>query len=303
MSMAQPDIRIILDVRNSVGESIIWSPREQALYWVDIVGCAIHRLDPQSGMHEQWPTPELPTSIGLRRDGGFVVGLRQRIALWSPGGAFTTLAVPEPDRPGNRLNEGVVAPDGSFWVGTMQDNIGPDGEPQSAPDSTGYLYRITPDGTVSRLSDQAFGITNTMIWTDDDSFVTADTIRNTLFQFRYDKAAHRLTDGQTLPLAIERGLPDGSARDAGGTIYNCRVAGGAALAAINPDRANASYIDLPCLSPTSCTFGGPDLSTLYITSARFGMSDEQLASRPSEGAVLAIDDLPVSGLPANLFGP
>src|SRR5690348_7228737 len=107
----------ILRADDVVGESLVWSPDERALYWVDIVGSRIHRLEPATGAHRIWPTREYPTSIGLRQGGGFVVGLRQRVTLWEPDGPFETLAVPEPDLPGNRLNEGCVAPDGSFWVG------------------------------------------------------------------------------------------------------------------------------------------------------------------------------------------
>src|SRR5579872_2480676 len=96
--------RLVLDCKDGVGESIVWSTAEAALYWVDILGSRIHRLEPDSGRHDVWPTPELPTSIGLTADGGFIVGLRRRVTRWRPGGTFNTLAVPEPDLPGNRLN-------------------------------------------------------------------------------------------------------------------------------------------------------------------------------------------------------
>ena len=81
--------------------------------------------------HEVWPAPDFPTSIGLRADGGAIVGLRDRVALWDYGGEFRTLAIIEPDLPDNRLNEGRVGPDGAFWVGTMQNNLHPDGAPKS----------------------------------------------------------------------------------------------------------------------------------------------------------------------------
>jgi sugar lactone lactonase YvrE len=291
---------IVLEARNIVGESIIWSPAEQALYWVDIVGSAIHRLDPATGAHRQWATPELPTSIGLRRDGGFIVGLRQRVVLWSPDGAFETLAVPEPDLPGNRLNEGVVAPDGSFWVGTMQDNIGADGGPKPAPDRTGRLYRISPEGEVTPLSAEPFGITNTMVWLDDGSFVTADTTTDALLRFDYDEASQRLTHPRALVESPGRGLPDGSTRDAAGAIYNCRVAGGSSIARISAS-GEVDLIELPCASPTSCTFGGPELQTLYVTSARFGMSEAELQKRPHEGGLFAVH-LGTRGLPSHSFG-
>jgi len=296
-----PEAAVIFDARNIVGESIIWSPAEAALYWVDIVGSAIHRLDPASGVHRQWATPELPTSIGLKRGGGFIVGLRQRVVLWSPGGSFETFAVPEPDLPGNRLNEGVVAPDGAFWVGTMQDNIGADGGPKPAPDRAGRLYRISPEGKVTALSPERFGITNTMVWLDDGRFVTADTTTNALLAFDYDPVALTLANPRPFTPPISRGLPDGSTRDQASAVYNCRVAGGAGIARIAPSAA-VEMLELPVSSPTSCAFGGPDLRTLYVTSARFGMSEAELAARPQEGALVAVE-LPNPGTASYLFAP
>lgn len=292
--------RIVLDCQDIVGESLIWSADERALYWVDIVGSRIHRLDPETGNHLTWATPEFPTSIGLRKGGGFVVGLRQRVTLWRPNGAFETMAMPEPDMPGNRLNEGVVAPDGSFWIGTMADNIGPDGSPQRMAGDAGILYRIAPDASVTRLSDDRFGITNTMVWLDGDRFVTADTVRNELYLYDYDPTVRRLTNRRVFA-KIDRGLPDGSTRDAAGNVYNARVARGAAIARISGKGDVLDLIELPCSSPTSCAFGGPELTTLYVTSSQFGSSPGYLAQHPLEGGLFAIDEVGTGALPFN-FG-
>lgn len=290
---------LVLDCRDIVGESIVWSADEQALYWVDIIGSRIHRLDPETGQHQMWPTPEYPTSIGLRLDGGFVVGLRHRVCTWTPDGAFETLAVPEPDLPGNRLNEGAVAPDGSFWVGTMQDNIGADGTPQDMTAHIGALYRIDPTGSVTRLTDMAFGITNTMIWTDRRTFVTADTLANQLYEFDWDGSA-TLSNPRPFGTPLSRGLPDGSTMDRRGAIYNARVAGGGAIARIAFE-TEASFVPLPCANPTSCTFGGKNLDTLFVTSSRFGMDDQQLNDAPYAGGLFAIPDLG-TGSRSNRFG-
>ncbi len=293
--------RLVVDCRNIVGESPLWVPAEQALYWVDIVGSRIHRWAPEGNAQDVWATPELPTSIGARKDGGFIVGLRQRVCLWRPGGPFETFAVPEPDLPGNRLNEGVVAPDGSFWVGTMAENIGPNGNPQPMSGNSGALYRVSPDATVRQLTERNFGITNTMIWTDSGGFTTADTLANRLYAYDLIENGTNLANRRELPMHLERGLPDGSARDSCGSIYNARVAGGGAVAVVTGGGTSVEYIDLPCASPTSCAFGGLELRTLYITSARFGMNKDQLAKNPSEGGLFAIDT-PVRGTLTNEFG-
>ncbi|WP_159592594.1 SMP-30/gluconolactonase/LRE family protein [Chelativorans xinjiangense] len=289
----------VLHTGDIVGESIIWSPGEEVLWWVDIVGRRIHRYSPSAQEHRFWPTPELVSSIGLRRGGGLIVGLRQRVAFWRPGGAFETFAVPEPDLPQNRLNEGVVAPDGSFWCGTMQNNVAEDGSPKEMTARTGAIYRITPDGTVTRMTDREFGITNTMVWTDDGRFVTADTLKNRLYQ--YDVLPSGLGPRRDFGQPLDRGLPDGSTRDTDGRIYNARVVDGAAIARLSPDGGLEDYFDLPCRAPTSCTFGGPDLSTLYVTSSRFGLSDDDIRTLPGEGALYALD-VDAAGLPAPEFG-
>lgn len=299
--MTTRSARLVLDCKDGVGELIVWSAAEAALYWVDILGSRIHRLEPDSGRHDVWPTPELPTSIGLEADGDFIVGLRRRITLWRPGGAFNTLAVPELDLPGNRLNEGVVAPDGSFWVGTMAENISPDGLPMAMAGATGSLYRITADGTVTRLTDDKFGITNTMIWTDNGHFVTADTLSNALYAYRLDPPGTALGERRAFGSPLTRGLPDGSTSDVNGAIYNARVAGGGAIAILAADGSLTKYLDLPCASPTSCAFGGPHLDRLFVTSARFGISDADLAVRSTEGGLFEIMGLGPGRLP-NSFG-
>src|SRR5580658_2601051 len=142
---------VFFDAQDIVGESLVYDERRDALIWVDIVGKRIHRLQLCDKSHESWPAPEFPTSIGLRKDGGAIVGLRDRVARWNFGGAFETLAVVEPDLKDNRLNEGRVGPDGAFWVGTMQNNLNPDGSPKEISRKSGAIYRVAPDGRTTQL--------------------------------------------------------------------------------------------------------------------------------------------------------
>ena len=292
---------IAFDARNVVGESAVWDDRSGTLYWVDIVGHRIHALTPESGDHRSWPTPGMVTSIGLRQDGGAVVGLQRTVALWDFDEDFRTLVEVEPDRPDNRLNEGVVGPDGAFWVGTMQNNVNPDGSPRDVTNAEGRLYRVTARGSVFPLSDDRFGITNTLAWPADDRLITADTMENALYAYDYDAATGRLLNRQTILKDFDRGLPDGSCMDAVGYVWNCRVVGGACLARLTPDGTVDRIVELPCTWPTSCAFGGPDLATLYVTSARFTMSEEHLAETPWEGALFRLD-VGETGRPAYRFG-
>jgi len=282
-----------------VGESLVWSARDEALVFVDIVGRRILRLIP-GGALEAWETPEFATSIGLRRSGGFIVGLSRRICFWTPGGNFETIAAPDADLPGNRLNEGCVAPDGSFWVGTMQTNLEPDGSPRAQTANSGAYYRLAPDLGLTRLTPHEYGITNTMAWLADGSFVTADTPANALYAFPVHGGS-TLGERRVFAAGFPRGLPDGSCLDAEGYLWNCRVAGGGCLVRYAPDGRIDRVVDLPCSWPTSCTFGGPELATLYVASARFTMSPEHLAANPQEGAVFALD-VGTRGVPAHEFG-
>ena len=175
-----PPPRLVLDAADVVGESLVYDDRRDALLWVDIVGRRIHRLSLGSGRHEIWPTPEFPTSIGLRQDGGAIVGLLKRIVLWDYGERYEPFAEVEPNLPDNRLNEGRVAPDDSFWVGTMQNNLTAAGEPRPITASTGALWRVAPDGEVLRRTAALFGIANTLAWTGDGRVLTADTLADTM---------------------------------------------------------------------------------------------------------------------------
>jgi sugar lactone lactonase YvrE len=282
-------VNCCLDARDVVGESLVWDERRGALWWVDIVGKRIHCYTPETSRHENWPTPDFPTSIGLCADGGFIVGLTREVGLWTPSDGFESLATPEPDLPDNRLNEGRVAPDGSFWVGTMQNNLTNEGRSKDITRSSGAIYRVSADGKTTQLTPREFGIVNTMIWMRDGRFITADTLVNTLYEYDCNAADGLLADRRVFAQGPAQGLPDGSCIDASERIWNCRVVEGSAVACFSPRGELERLVELPCAWPTSCTFGGPDLRTLYVTSARFTMSPERLSANPLEGGLFSCE--------------
>ena len=291
---------LILEAGDVVGESLVWDDRRRRLAWVDIIGRRIQALDPETGEHRVWPVRARPTSLGLRADGGALVGTERHICRWDWEGEPEPLVEVEPDRPANRLNEGAVGPDGAFWVGTMHQNIRDDDGPAEIPGSTGRLYRYAPDGSLARVTDDLFGITNTLVWPDPGRLVTADTLANTLYEYRIGTDG-RLSGRRVLQEGFPRWLPDGSALDAEGFVWTARVAGGACLARTAPDGRIDRVAELPCSWPTSCAFGGEGLRTLFVTSARFTLSPEHLAAHPEEGGLFALD-VGVAGLPAHRFG-
>lgn len=292
---------LVCETRNIVGESLVWDMLNNRLVWVDIVGKTIHALDPNTGAGQSWNAPDFVTSIGLRKDGGAIVGLTKELCLWDFSNSFTRLAQIELDRPENRLNEGVVGPDGAFWVGTMQNNIKPDGLPCDITANTGWLYRCTAEGQVNALTPDQFGITNTFVWTNDSHVITADTLENKVYRYRYDTKNQHLLDRQILLSGFNRGLPDGSTLDSEGFIWNCRVVGGGCVIRFDTDGQIDRILELPCTWPTSCAFGGQNLDTLYVTSARFTMEADYLEAHPHEGGLFAIKP-GVTGLLPHRFG-
>ncbi|MCJ7873226.1 SMP-30/gluconolactonase/LRE family protein [Phaeobacter sp. J2-8] len=299
--MVENLVELVFAAEDIVGESAVWDVPRRRLLWVDIVGKTIHALVPETGAHQRWSTPDFVTSIGLRKDGGAIVGLSREICLWDFDDHFRTLARIEPDLPGNRLNEGVVGPDGAFWIGTMQNNIAPDGSPMDMTADTGRLYRCLPDGGVKPLSNDLFGLTNTLVWPKSGGLITADTGANEIYRYDYDPHSGQLSNRRPIVSGFDRGLPDGSAMDAEGYIWNCRVVGGGCLLRFDPDGHVDRVVDLPCSWPTSCAFGREQLDTLYVTSARFTMEPAQLAQNPQEGGVFRLKP-GVSGLETHRFG-
>jgi sugar lactone lactonase YvrE len=181
----------------------------------------------------------------------------------------------------------------------MQNNLDPDGAPKDMTRDGGAIYRVDPNGHVSQLTPREYGITNTMAWTNDGRFLTADTTRNEIYA--YDLRVGNLANRRVFAAPLERGVPDGSCLDADGFLWNCRVAGGASIARFRPDGGLDRLVELPCTWPTSCVFGGADFTTLYVTSARFTMTAHHLSAHPEEGALFAISVV-ARGRPEFRFG-
>ena len=292
----EPVIEILHRAADGVGESLRWIDEDGALLWTDITGRRIKRLEIRSGQYEEWKTPGFPAAIVPRRKGGAVVAIDRRVALFDFGDRFETFVVPEPQLPENRLNEAAADPSGRLWVGTMQNNIASDGSPRPIEGRKGALYIIDASGRCRRASDDAFGITNTLIWRDR-VFITADTAAQELYAYDYEPETGHI-DNRRL-FAAGEGYPDGSCLDAGGCLWNARFGGGCLLR-FDPLGRLDRAVRLPVRNPTSCCFGGDELRTLFVTSARFGLQADYLAAHPDEGGVLALD-VGVGGAPAYRF--
>jgi sugar lactone lactonase YvrE len=282
------------------GEGALWHAEERALYWVDINRFLIHRFDSETGNVRHWFFAEPPTALALTdRTDTLLVALASRIILWQPrNDARADFAAPERNWPRARLNDGRPDPAGNFWVGSMFNNVAADGAdvPMAASD-VGRLFCVRADGS-STVEKTGIGIANTLAWSPDNThFFCADTLANTVFVWDYDLRTGRIANERPFFADFERGRPDGSAVDREGYLWNARYGGGCVVR-VAPDGELDAVINVPVPAVTTCTFGGPQLKTLFITTAGGGkgaVNGERLAGGLF---ALAVD---VPGLPENRF--
>lgn len=288
-----PTIRCVVDARNIVGESPVWSARERALYWVDIMAPAVHRWHPVSGEQQRWPMPSAVGSIGLRARGGLVVALRSGFHLFdTDSGALTLLAQPEPDRPTNRLNDGKVAPDGSFWAGTM------DERPEK--EAVAGLYRLGADQRCARMAGDV-KVSNGLAWSPDGRLLYhSDSRGGVIWRYPHDLESGAIGPREVF-VAMQPGWgrPDGGATDVEGCYWSCGVSAGR-INRFSPAGELLAHIELPVTHPTMPCFGGPDMKTLYVTSLREGLTQQDLETTPLAGGVFEIA-LDVAGTPVALY--
>lgn len=289
MKITRPDIRRHAVPPLQVGESAVWSASQQALYFVDIMAPRLFRLDPTTDALQSWSMPEAIGSFGLCRDGRAIVALRHGVHLFDLAtGRLDFLVDPEPDRPGNRLNDGKVGPCGRFWVGSMDDRA--DKEPVAG------LYCIDHDGSC-RTAVEGLTLSNGLAWSPDGATLYhSDTRQRFVQTFDYNLATGTIANRHLLRmLDNEQGRPDGAAMDSEGFYWSAGVSAGC-LNRIAPDGEIVERIDLPVAGPTMPCFGGPELKTLYVTSLR----TDRLG--PDEWGGLISFPVDVAGVPVAQFG-
>ena len=279
--------------RFALGEGPHFDTQTGHLYWVDIVACQAWRMNTadRTAIHWEFDTPI--SAVVPRVGGGLMVALSRRLEFFDPAtGVRALFSAPEAGIIGNRSNEARVDPTGRFWLGTMQNNIGPNREDLPITKSTGGLYRIDGDGSFTKLVSD-IGVSNTLCWDEKRKrLYFADTTARTIRVFDWDAESGHISNPRVFAAKHPRGFPDGSALDAEGYLWNCRWAG-SCIIRYAPDGSVDRIVDVPVTNPTSCVFGGPDLRTLYITSAYQGMSDAKRAANPLEGALLVANaDVP-----------
>lgn len=279
----QGPVRSVWSAGALLGEGTLWSVRQQALYWVDILGHQLHRFTPSTQARDSWGFAEEITALAERRDNpGLLVTLRRDLALFHPDtGHLQRLHRPEPDLPENRFNDGKCDAKGRFWAGTMD---------FGCQARTGSLYRFDPSGQCTRLH-TGIAVTNGPTWSlSGRTLYFNDTVQGKVLALDCDPGTGTLGPGRVwLHMPAEDGVPDGMTTDAAGRIWIAHW-GGACVSCHDPESAaELLRIALPTDHITNCAFGGPDLRTLFITSARSGLNAQQLHNQPLAGSLFCVD--------------
>lgn len=296
------DVSVAFEGKMQVGECPLWHPDEAALYWVDIDGFAVHRLHPESGRHQRWQMPSEPSALARCASGGLIVAMRSgffhldtmgtRKLLDMPAdspaplfGSLLQIAQAPYDTATTRFNDGRVDCAGRFWVGTLY-------EPRNRPAAAMYYLER---GRVHQAWEGGMTNSNGLAFAPDQRrMYHADTASHTIRRMAFDPAS-----AQVGPLEVFQsfsadkqspsygGRPDGAAVDAEGA-YWVAMFEGARLLRFAPDGAQLDEVKLPVRCPTMVAFGGADLRTLFVTSARHNRSEAELAQYPLSGAVLSL---------------
>lgn len=269
-----------------LGEGPFWSAPEQALWFVDIKGRKIHRYHEPSGTTRSWDTPPDPGFILPTRDGGLVCGLKAGLHRFDPQtGDFKLLHVVEPHTPNNRLNDGFVDPDGYLWFGSMDDN-------ETEP--TGALYQLVDGGL--RRRDDGYVITNGPATSPDGATLYhTDTLKKEIYAFARTRSGDLSGKRVFATLGPDDGHADGPLADSSGVLWSS-LYGGWGINRYSPDGQFLGKLKLPVSNVTKQAFGGPDLRTLYVTTAWKGLSAEQRAQQPLAGGLFRVR-VDVPGLP------
>jgi len=282
----------ISDAKSLLGEGPFWDIAEQRLYWVDIKRRLIHRFDPATGTDETWLTPEVVGSLAVREQGGLVLALKSGFYFYDlDAGTALPVAIPADQPAHNRFNDGKTDRQGRFWAGSMDDN---------SEEPTGGLFRLNPNLECEKLVDQII-CSNGLCWSPDSrTMYYADSPRRTVWAWDFDPDVGAIENRRIfIQLSTAEGLPDGATVDAEGFVWLAHWDGWQ-INRYDPKGRVQESVKLPVKRPTCPIFGGPNLETIYVTSASTGLSEQELAEQPHAGSVFAFE-ANVRGLPEVRF--
>ena len=301
MTGALDDVRVAVSLPALLGESPMWHPREQCLYYCDVPGRRLQRFDPARGELKHWDFDCEVACCAPMQGGALLLAMRDGLWQFDPAsGERSQLAKPPYDPAKQRFNDGKCDPQGRFWVGTIY-------EPREPALAALYCF------SHGKLERKADGITNSngLAWSPNGrTMYWSDTKAHTIYALDFEPASGDIANRRvfaSFPVkqagqALEGygGRPDGAAMDVEGCYWSALFEG-QRLLRFAPDGSIVRELKLPVRCATMPCFGGHDLKTLYITTARENRPAAELLEQPFAGCVLALD-VEVPGLPVNVFG-
>jgi sugar lactone lactonase YvrE len=288
------EVELVADVRCALAEGPLWLPGQQLLIWVDIVAGHVHRMNPATGDHVIYDAGVPVSAVVPRRDGDLVLVVEHGVdsidASWRERQQL--LKLPGPPDVAWRTNDAKADPAGRLWVGTLAYNEQP---------GAGALFRVDPDLATTTIVSAAT-IANGMAWTADrTTMYWVDTPTGRVDAFQYDLATGAVSQRRpAIEIADGGGMPDGLTIDTEDHLW-VALFGGWQVRRYRPDGVLDGIVSVPAEQVTSCTFGGPDLTDLYITTARKNLDEEALREQPLAGGVFRCSP-GVSGRSADAFG-
>ena len=273
------DVRCVANSQDILGEGPVWVAAESRLYWFDIQGRRLNWLTHADG---GWGGFDLPVRASVavpRAEGGLILVTEAGLAHFDTSTGEFDLVQPMTFPPGFRTNDGKIDPHGRLWWSTMDDAGGK---------RPGAFFRTDPDGQTHKVLDEIHIANAVAFDAAGSTLFLADSIKATTWTFPIapdgslgERQVFSTTRG-------EPGAPDGAAMDAEGYLWNCQW-GACRIVRYAPDGAIDRIVEMPVQQPSSCIFGGPDLTTLYVTSAQENLSKEALARQPLAGNLFALE--------------
>lgn len=288
------ELRDTIQVANDLGECVLWDELRQEVLWTDLVESKLFVHNAVEHATRELQLEDLLCSFGLIAGGEHLIcAFRTGLALLERSSLELKWLYHLPIKAGVRFNDGRVDRQGRFWVGSLVE-----GE-TDPPGATGELFSVTQDGTVQSHFD-GIRIPNSICWSPGgETMYFADTPKGEIHAFAFDIESGRLGQRSVFVSTSKDAFPDGSTVDAEGYLWNAEWGSGKVVR-YAPDGRVDSEIDLPVTHATCVAFGGENLSTLYVTTAKVGLSDAALRAEPHAGDVF-VYETSARGLPESRF--
>uniref|UniRef100_A0A8C0ZNX8 Regucalcin n=1 Tax=Castor canadensis TaxID=51338 RepID=A0A8C0ZNX8_CASCN len=297
--MASPRIEAVIREQHRMAECPVWEEEMGQLVYVDIHAKTVCRWNPVSREVQAVGLSHRVGCVALRHKGSYVVASGTCLGLLDWGTRQVQwLAWLDRDKPHNRFNDGKVDPAGRFVAGTMPEPSAPGvWEPRQ-----GSLYSLHADYSVVRHLDR-LGIPNGLDWSPDHrTFYHVDSLEYCVRAYDYDVQTGGIENPRLLyRLQEDQGMPDGLCVDTAGTLWVACIDAGRVIRLDPETGTRLCTVEMPVSRVTSCCFGGPDYSELYVTSAADGLSPQQLCREPQAGHVFKVTGLGTRGLPPHPF--